>query len=307
MAKAKKLPSGNWRVNQYVGKKPNGQKEFKSFTATTKKEAEYMAAAYLVGRREAAYKPITVGAAIDQYINSKDAVLSPSTVREYKMQRKRQLQSLMDIPLNKLIQVDVQAAINEEARTSSPKTVRNAHGLISAALKEVAPEFVLTTKLPAKKKTEIAIPTDGQVKTMLEYSKNEPNLYNAILLASCVGLRRSEVCALLKEDIDQTKGTISINKAVVLDENREWVTKGTKTFTSHRLLRVPANLMNSLVLSENSDHVVNANPNALNKKFVKLKNELGINCRFHDLRHPHVKPTTKKYEEAIEHSLTQWL
>lgn len=37
MAKAKKLPSGSWRVNQYVGKDADGKRVYKSFTADSKK------------------------------------------------------------------------------------------------------------------------------------------------------------------------------------------------------------------------------------------------------------------------------
>lgn len=39
MAKAKKLPSGNWRVNLYDYTDPaTGKRIYKSFTATTKKK-----------------------------------------------------------------------------------------------------------------------------------------------------------------------------------------------------------------------------------------------------------------------------
>ena len=48
MAKAKKLPSGSWRVLLYVGTDENGKKKRKSITADTKKEAELLAAQYLV-------------------------------------------------------------------------------------------------------------------------------------------------------------------------------------------------------------------------------------------------------------------
>ena len=42
MASAKKLPSGSWRVNLYIGKTPDGKRQYKSFTADTKKEAEFL-------------------------------------------------------------------------------------------------------------------------------------------------------------------------------------------------------------------------------------------------------------------------
>lgn len=86
MAKAKKLPSGNWRVNQYVGKDANGKRIYKSFTASTKKEAEYMAANYTLNGDHEQKPPaeLTLAEAYDRYIESKSNVLSPSTIREYR-------------------------------------------------------------------------------------------------------------------------------------------------------------------------------------------------------------------------------
>ena len=46
MANAKKLKSGNWRVLEYDYTDKNNKRHYKSFTASTKKEAEYMAKEY---------------------------------------------------------------------------------------------------------------------------------------------------------------------------------------------------------------------------------------------------------------------
>ena len=82
MASARKLPSGNWRVLVYTGKGANGKRQYESFTASTKKQAEYLAAEF-VAKRKYAVESMTVGEAIDRYIESKDAVLSPTTIAEY--------------------------------------------------------------------------------------------------------------------------------------------------------------------------------------------------------------------------------
>ena len=44
MAKAKKLPSGKWRVQVFLGKDAEGKQIRRSITAPTKKEAEQQAA-----------------------------------------------------------------------------------------------------------------------------------------------------------------------------------------------------------------------------------------------------------------------
>lgn len=60
MATAKKLPSGNWRVLIYSHtEKVDGKdvKRYKSFTAPTKKEAEYLAAQWKVGAEQEKKNP----------------------------------------------------------------------------------------------------------------------------------------------------------------------------------------------------------------------------------------------------------
>ena len=58
MAKAKKLPSGSWRVRVYSGKDLFGKDTYKSFTAATKKEAEYLAAEFqMTGKQKSMSDP----------------------------------------------------------------------------------------------------------------------------------------------------------------------------------------------------------------------------------------------------------
>lgn len=106
---------------------------------------------------------MTVGEAIDRYIESKDAVLSPSTIRGYKQLRGNALQELMVEKLSELTQEDVQRAVNRMAKDKSPKSVRNAHGLLSSALAMFAPDIHLRTTMPQKERKEISIPTMEEI------------------------------------------------------------------------------------------------------------------------------------------------
>ena len=84
MAKAKKLPSGNWRVKAYIGVGEDGKKKYKSFTAPTKKEAEYMASEYLMDSKyKSAADKILFKDAMLNMIELKKPVISPSTYRQY--------------------------------------------------------------------------------------------------------------------------------------------------------------------------------------------------------------------------------
>ena len=119
MTKAKQLPSGAWRVQVF---NKGGNPRYISFTADTEDEATYLALEWKRGRERKAQVGLTVGEAIDQYIDLKDGVLSPTTIANYRGIRRNNLKNLMDIPVKKLTPFMVQQAINEEAKLISPRT-----------------------------------------------------------------------------------------------------------------------------------------------------------------------------------------
>ncbi len=69
----------------------------------------------------------------------------------------------METQIGDLTQESIQIAINVMAAKYSPKTCRNAHGLISAALRVYRPDFVLHTTLPQKSKREIYVPDEREI------------------------------------------------------------------------------------------------------------------------------------------------
>lgn len=75
--KAKKLPSGSWRVQVSTGQKKNGKYVYKSFTAPTKKEAEYLGSEFLYKRKncEKGSDPVFSKAA-ESYLETKEYTLS---------------------------------------------------------------------------------------------------------------------------------------------------------------------------------------------------------------------------------------
>lgn len=98
MANAKKLPSGNYRCRIYVGKE-NGKNIYKSFTAPTKKEAEYLASQYLIEMEQKKQKKSEnlFCNELAHYISAKEAALSPSTIRGYKNIEKNAKKRLFQI------------------------------------------------------------------------------------------------------------------------------------------------------------------------------------------------------------------
>ena len=279
MAKAKKLPSGNWRVQA----KRNG--ETKSFTAKSKKEAEYLATQWQLEKQpNISAEKITLDKAYDRYITAKSNVLSPSTIRNYKILHKKHLQDIMSIEVDKLTMEQIQKSINIYAANHSPKSVANCHGLLSAVLGMFRPSFILNTTLPQKEKKEVYVPSDDEVKKLLSVAKGT-NYYIPILLAAFGGMREGEICALTSNDIDGN--FITINKSMVCDENGKWLLKVPKTFSSNRRVEMP-----DFVLKELKDikgKLVRYTPHSLSIGFNKLLKKHGLKLfKFHALRHYYV-------------------
>jgi len=277
MAKAKKLPSGNWRVLVYVGIDEEKKRQYHSVTAPTKKEAEYLAAEYAV-KRKGKGNTLTVKEALERYTESKKNVLSPSTYREYKNAAQRDLKELHNVKLNSLTQEQIQIAINNASSKLSPKTVKNMHGLLSAALKMFIPEFRLTTTLPRTQKKKLYIPSDKDIEKLLNYVKGKP-IELPILLAATGSLRRSEIAALTIEDV-KDDGEI-LNKAMVMDADHNWVLKSPKTQAGNRFCPLPP-----AVVAKARDGLPTLHPDAITRHFKRAVKNCGLpHFSFHKLRH----------------------
>lgn len=291
MATAKKLPSGNYRCRIYVGKE-NGKNIYKSFTAPTKKEAEFLASQYLVENKVEENNGLTFEKALDSYIKSRKSVLAPSTIREYKRSQKKDFEPLNNKNINDITQQDIQLLVNERASKNSPKTVKNIHGLISAVFRMYRPNMALNTTLPQKKPVNLYIPTDADISKLIQYAQNDEDMLIAILLAAFGPLRRSEICGVEDTDIDKNH-VLHVQRAIVLDENREWVEKITKSFADDRYIPLPDFIFDRI--KGRKGKIVRLHPNNITDRFSDILKRSGLpHFRFHDLRH---------YCASIQHAL----
>ena len=294
MAKAKKLPSGNWRVRVYDGVDQNGKEHFKSFTATTRKEAEYLAAEYAAKKKASASirADKTLAEAYFRYIEIKRNTLSPTTVLEYERAAQRDFLELMPLRLSRITQEAVQSAVNVMSATHSPKSVRNAHGLLSAVLRMFAPDIRLNTRMPQSKKADIYVPVEEEIETLIR-SIEGTELEKAVLLAAFGSLRRSECCALRPEDISEN--VVSVRRAMVWTDDKLWDFKQPKSKAGYRDVTLPPFVIAKLVPREGSDRIVDLVPTSVTNFFIKAVKKAGLpRFRFHDLRH---------YQASILHAM----
>lgn len=287
MAKAHKLPSGSWRciaswTNEY------GEHKQKGFTASTKQEAEFLAAKFITEKKHS-MKPEnkTLDDLITAYIENRSNLLSPTTIRSYHKIRRTAFPSIIKVRMGLLTPDMYQKAINEYAKNHSPKSVSMAHSLASKVLKANDVFVSDNAILPQKEKKEVSIPTEDEVMDLLEKTKGT-RLYLLIAFSVFLGLRKSETVALKWSDIDFDNQTVSINKARVKDQFSVYVIKQPKTTESKRTLHIPEVLMDTLKEMDSSDadaFIINDSVDALVSLYNRERVKLGFPYKFHALRH----------------------
>lgn len=268
--KIRQLPSGSYTTQVQV----NGKR--RSFTSRSKTELKRMVETYRLTASDAPCAPL--GVLVDNYIEYKRNVLSPSTVARYEQIRRLNFQRLMPVPASDITNERMQAEINLMAADHSPKSVRNAYGLISATLKLYTGK-AFTVTMPQRIKIEYDVPTTDVVLALCAAAGD--NLRIAIELAAFCGLRRGEIAALEASDI--SGNVIHVRRALVYDSGRRMVSKSPKTYASDRFVKAP-----DFVIEDIKGRTGRICPIALNsitRRFTELRDRLGLKCRFHDLRH----------------------
>lgn len=269
MPKAKKLPSGMWRCQASV----NGER--RSFTAFTAKEAELMALEWQTGKKEKRNPGnVTVDDMLTEYIEQRTNIVSPATIDGYRKIQRLYFADIKDKKISKLTEADVQNEVNKMAKTLSPKTIRNAYGLLRSATKI---DFEIT--LPKKRKTAYRTPNIAGIRYILEQTANTP-IEVPVLLALWCGLRLSEIRGLKWSKVFPDH--IVIDTAIV-DVDGVPTEKSTKTTESDRIIEIPKYIYEKIMSQpQNTEYVTNLSGHAIYQRFQRLTGNI---CRFHDLRH----------------------
>ena len=275
-----KLKSGAWRVRLRLGGKEipvYGETE-----AKCRRAAELLKIEHSSGKVVQKRCDYTTRQAIEAYIASKSR-LSPCTVRGYETIKKNRFKAQMDAVIDS---VDWQAAI--DAEECSPKTLKNAWGLVSSAMRFVN-VAVPDVSLPKVIADEHPFLEPEQIPLFLDAIRG--NEFEVAALLGLHSLRRSEICDVTMQDIDLKKQTIRVRGAAVPDKDNRIVHKAeNKNSASARVVPIMIPRLTELLTQMKKDgvdgYLVNHHPNSIYKAVNSVCKKSGlpeIGC--HGLRH----------------------
>lgn len=285
----------------------------------SRREAESALAA-LVAEVEAGTAPmtgkLTLGEYLDRWMEHVRPTRQPGTVRGYEARVRRIKASIGSIRLSRLTAQHVDRFYAELlAGGMSPATVRMHHVTLAAALHQAVKwEMVARAatdrsgppRVERYRATPPLLPTVREL--VARADETNPVLSAAILLAAVTGCRRGELCGLRWSDIDRDRSVLHVRRAVkVSATGYDLVVGPTKTHQDRRvsLDRVMLAILDThraraeqwaaeagveidpdgYILTTDPTGRTPTNPNLITRSFCRLTDRLGVQCRFHDLRH----------------------
>jgi integrase len=278
----RKLPSGNWFIQLSV----NGQRI--SVTEPTEKACIARAMAIkqdLLEPVDRSKKP-SLSVAIDRYIEARQNVLSPATIRGYRTIQRNRFKAAINRPVNAYDEKGWQRLVNQEAKIVSAKTLENAWGFVSSVIREeTGNRYSVSLPQVISEPREYLEPE--QIQEFI--SAVEGTKYQIPALLALCSLRRSEIMALTWKDIDLGKGLLHLRGAVVPDENNKMVKKEeNKNTTSRRTVPIMIPQLDEALkaVEYKEDAVVRMHPSSAARGINAICQKAGLPLvGMHGLRH----------------------
>ena len=289
--KVTKLKNGKYRIRPMI----NGEQRCFTFDyRPTKADIDK-----IIGDNSTTGKT-SVSESVARYIETKERVLSPSTIKMYRAYLRNMPTWFLKLRLSEVDSYKLQTLANEIMRTHSVKYARNINALVTATLALFAPSVNVRVTFPRKTLKDDYKPSNEDIKRILEESKN--TMFEVALWLACFGLRRSEQICLTDQDLNGN--VLTISKARVQDKNNEWITKDyTKTAASVRQIILPDHVVDLI----HKKGFYQGHPNSIVCWLYKAQKRLGIpKFSLHYFRHFYAAKMSTITDEASVLELGGW-
>ena len=291
MANAKELPSGAFRTQAF--KMINGKRVVKSFTVhpkdvggdskKAKKQSEFLALQWQLEHESQSINGLTVKEAIEGYIRDKERVLSPSTIRGYRLVLGA-FSDIWDIYITDIETPQIQRIINDWAMDIKTKTIKNRVTLLKAVLDYSGVDKKFKVRYPRDNSKKVTTPDIEDVKMFVDNSQGD--LKAIIYLAAFGSLRRGEIGGLKEKNISRDMYTVTVTGDMVLGSGG-WVYKDfPKTKGSIRTINLPRFIIDSIPIKDDPEaFIFDLTPAAMSDRFKRLADKLQLPYTLHSMRH----------------------
>jgi len=301
MASIRKLKNGSWQAAIYIGRDSNNKQLFKYITRKSERECKAAAREYeqqLYNKTIGNIPNMKVSDYMDKWLEIESPNLASTTIYTYRLYinyhfkpyfGNMKLEQVTDMHIKEYLALK----LKDLDTTTARKHFFTLKKIFYSALKGRSP--CLDIKPPKMGDYKPSIPTEEEFKEIWNCFRSYGlDMEIIILLAGWCGLRRGEIFALKSNDINEKEGTITIDEAVALAEDKyEYEYKPPKSKNGIRTIVVPDYLMELLKKYITSKGLVHAplftmKPDYFTARFREIMNRHGLpKFRFHDLRHYH--------------------
>ena len=324
----RKRSDGRWEGRIVVGHKDDGKPIYRSVFAKTQKELMEKLHRSIETFRDVELKEnsnLTLSEWLDKWLDERMRF----TVRESTLDGYRRISNnyikphLGDKKIGSVTTADVQKMYNwlrengrinehyERGNSLSDSSVRGIHMMLHQAMDAAVQERIIVknptdgTVIPKANYAPKNILTEAQLQKFLDVVRQDDAWSDFFYTELTTGLRRGEICGLRWQDFDKKTGRLQIRRAVTSKKGGGVKVGETKTEKGTRSIQLPPSTVEILKARKKKSYsdwifhnpTVPELPLSPETAYRRMKTLLRYAelppIRFHDLRHPYVKYTTK--------------
>ena len=324
----RKREDGRWEGRIVIGHKENGEPLFRHVYAKTQKALLDKLHQNIECYRDVELTEdsrMTLGQWLDRWLTEyKAGTVRPGTLEGYRRYIEYYIKpQLGDKQISLISQQDIQrmyrrlkteGRIHEHPEMDhqlSDSMVRHIHTTLHAALKDAVQAHVIprnptegtTAPKPNYKPKRILTGEElDAFRAVVEQDEVWRDFFQTELMT---GLRRGEICGLQWSDFDEESGTLKVCRTLHSQRKGEYTAGETKTGKGMRTILLPktvadilrrrkADTISQWIFPDPVKPEDPVNPGSAYLRMKTLLRRAGLpSIRFHDLRHPYVKHTTK--------------
>ena len=324
----RKREDGRWEGRIVVGHKKNGTPIFQHAYAHTQKELTEKLHQNIERYQDVELTEdsrMTLGEWLDRWLTEyKAGTVRPGTLKSYRCYIEYYIKpQLGDKQISLISQQDIQrmyrrlkteGRIHEHPEMNhqlSDSMVRHIHSALHAALKDAVQAHVIPRNptegatAPKPNYRPKRILTRAELDAFLEVVEQDEVWRDFFQTELMTGLRRGEICGLQWNDFDEDTGTLKVCRTLHSQRKGEYTVGETKTGKGMRTILLPktvadilrrrkADTISQWIFPDPVKPEDPVNPGSAYLHMKTLLRRAGLpSIRFHDLRHPYVKHTTK--------------